>query len=218
MSPDDAEAKNSVTDSRVARRTVLNATLTLSLATTGTMLLSNSASAVTGPSTATSTAGTRDLVDVSRPELRTGRNILRLKLDEQASAPPAAAALTLGTSQDGSTPLEVTSAIGRVAINTSMAQPSRSGAVKGATTAVTPVVVWVSRLQVGPPMQPADTLTVTTPDSQIKIEVWIAPSGGKWAPAGRNEVFAVGTEHRVQTGLVHVVGPTAPHLRQDSWC
>jgi hypothetical protein len=88
--------------------------------------------------------------------------------------------VTLGITREGWTPLTVTSATGRVAVSTSAARASRSGMVEAAVTAATPLVVWLTPLRVGPQLGPADTLTVTTPDTALEIEMSIAPSGGRW--------------------------------------
>lgn len=179
----DSDQSDRSADHVLDRRSVLSATLTVSLTATGTMLLGTAATAATAPPGAPATGGGQDFVDVSRPELRAGRNILRLRLDDAPGAPPAAAVpLTLGTSQGRAMSLTVVSATGRVAVGA--AQTARSGKVSVPVADGTPATVWVTPIEAGPPLVAADTLTVRTPDGDIPMEVWIEPAGGRWTSAG----------------------------------
>jgi hypothetical protein len=167
----------------IARRTLLNATLTTSLAAAGTMLISEAASAATARQNPATTAEQGDFVDVSRPERRT---VLRLRLDESPGAHPVAVPLTLGTAREETTRLTITSTTGRTGVGTTAVPVPRSGTVVVSVTQQAPVVLWVTPLQTGPPLVAADILTITTPDGDIPVEVWIQPQGGRWTPAGPN--------------------------------
>lgn len=183
MSSIESEPANQPASAAVARRTMLGATLTMSLAAAGTTLLSTTAAATSLPSAPTAQ---RDAIDVSRPELRTGRNILRLKLDDSPSALTAAVPLTLGSSQEGTTTVTVTSATGRVALGTTATRTS-STTVTTAVTREAASLVWLRPVEAGAPLVAADTLGFSTPEGDFTIEVWIEPSGGRWTPAAANQ-------------------------------
>jgi hypothetical protein len=200
---DQPDCVNQLAGQTVSRRSVLNATLTVSLAATSTMVLGTAASAAT----ATSSPGDQpDFLDVSRPEIRGGRGTLRLKLDDSPNARPTAAVpLAFGTSQNRTIPLTVTSTTGRVGVGPGPAPGSRSRTVTVSVGRNRSAVVWVTPLRVGAPLVAADTLTVGTPDGDLKIEVWIEPVGGRWTPAGPN-----GTELDLNIVAIHAALMSRP--------
>ncbi|MGW0735564.1 galactose oxidase-like domain-containing protein [Streptomyces sp. NPDC002851] len=161
----------------LARRTVL----TTAAAAAGMFI-------VPGQAAAHPSAHRPDFLDVSRSDVRAGRNWLRLRLDSASrhAGHGAAVPLTLGTSQNETLSLVVDSTSGITTVGTSRRQAGQSRTTTVSVSKEKPAVVWVVPRGIGSPQVPADRLTVRTPHGKMTVEVWTEPTGGQWQPAGRN--------------------------------
>ena len=165
-----------------SRRTMLTALL----AGAGGVTFAGSVSCITGGQGAP-----RGYLDVSSAEVRAAGNFLRLRIDNLATGTRSGEAvpLVLGTSQNETIAATVTSTTSRTVLAHAKDATGQAGPLTLQLSTSQQNPIWVTPREFGPPLAPGDTLKVTSPHGEMKIDVWIEPSGGKWSP----EIFLTDT-------------------------
>ncbi|MFE0178219.1 galactose oxidase-like domain-containing protein [Streptomyces sp. NPDC059002] len=130
--------------------------------------------------------GVVDISSAGEPR-STPRPWVSMRLDGEGKGEAVPLRLRAPQHRTASTRVTVTSTTGRTVVSSTGERAGRSGASRSLT--VPPgaeLDVWVTPLRAGDPMEPADTLLVTTPDGQVKVDAYVEPSLGEWRKAGPN--------------------------------
>ncbi|CAM3542538.1 hypothetical protein [Stackebrandtia soli] len=136
------------------------------------------ASSVEGVASAGSgVASSAPFLDVSKLDVRAGRNWLRLRLDDYGWGEPVP--ITLGTTAPRAVPLRVACGSERIAVSLGRNE-SRLREIDLVTRPGEPALVWVAPRDVGESGRATDRIVVSTPDGTLSIAVWVEPVCGIW--------------------------------------
>jgi hypothetical protein len=175
-SSDSTASPDEQPDKALARRTVLTGLLV----TTCVGVLHPQATAATQ-----SSGDTR--VQVPPTTLRIRPTRLSMKIDTAANSQNRGAALPLyiRTTSPQTTNVTVKSSTGRVTVGSTQKATDQANSMTVPVAPNAEAVVWVTPREVGKPAEPGDLITISDGRSQVQIEAWIEPTGGRWEPLSR---------------------------------